>query len=71
MKILTKKKQEEILKRLTANSIIYLEGNKDEECISCFADNSGEIAFLVGGVKGAEKMFNTVHKRIMAKMGGK
>ena len=69
MKILTKKKQEEILKRLSANSIIYIEGNKDEHCISYFAENAGEIAFLVGGIKGAEKMFNTVHNRIMAKMG--
>lgn len=69
MKILTKKKQDEILKRLVANNIIYLEGNGDAECIEKFADNGAEIAFLVGGIKGAEKMFNTVHNRIMAKMG--
>ena len=69
MKILTKKKQEEILKRLVANNIIYLEGNGDIECIEKFVENGAEIAFLVGGLAGMNKVGNTLHKRAMAKMG--
>ena len=69
MKILTKKKQEEILKRLSANSIIYMEMDDSEESIRCFADNAEEISFLVGGFKGSRKVLNTVVKHIKAKMG--
>ena len=69
MKILTKKKQEEILKRLVANSIIFIEGNKDEEYIGYFAENTTEISFLVGGLKGMEKVTNTTHKRFFGKDG--
>lgn len=63
MKILTKKKQEEILKRLVANSVIFIKGNKDEECIGSFAENTMEIAFFVGGLKGMEKVTNTTNER--------
>lgn len=70
MKILTKNKQEEILKRLVANHIIYHKGNGDMECIEHFVENEAEIAFLVGGLEGMSKVDNTIHKRVMAEIGG-
>jgi hypothetical protein len=64
MKILSKKKCEEILKRITANEIIQIEyGLHDIEARTKATANRAEIAFIVGGIKGMNKVQNTVHKR--------
>lgn len=59
MKILTRKKQDEILKRLSANNIIvisYLEPESFEK----FIDNSANIVYDIGGIKGMNKVRNTI-----------
>lgn len=61
MKILSKKKCDEILKRITANEVIS--NNYDRHDIEAQAkatENRVEIAFLVGGIKGLHKVQNTV-----------
>lgn len=60
MKILTRKKQDEIIKRICVNEIIFLSQNKDIECIEKYIDNSTEIAWLVSGYDGAMKYINTM-----------
>ena len=61
MKIINKKKQDEILKRLAANAIIaHSKINEDFEAIEKFVDNTCEIAYLIGGVDGMLKVRNTV-----------
>lgn len=61
MKILSKKKCDEILKRITANEIIAIncDGN-DIEAQTKATENRAEIAFLVGGIKGMTKVQNTI-----------
>lgn len=64
MKIITKKKADEILKRITANEIIQAEyGLHDMEAETRATENRAEIAFIVGGVKGMNKVQNTLRKR--------
>lgn len=64
MKILSKKKCEEILKRITANEIIQVEyGLHDIEAETKATENRAEIAFIVGGIKGMNKAQNTLRKR--------
>lgn len=64
MKILSKKKCEEILKRITANEIIQTEyGLHDIEAETKATENRAEIAFIVGGIKGMSKVQNTLRKR--------
>lgn len=64
MKILSKKKCEEILKRITANEIIQIEyGLHDMEAETKATENGAEIAFIVGGIKGMNKVQNTLRKR--------
>ena len=53
MKILTRKKQDEIIKQICANEIIFLSQNKDIECMDKYFENSIKIAELVGGCDGA------------------
>lgn len=71
MIILTRKKQNEILKRLCANEIIFRHEMNAlpmcEEWFDCnnkYIENSCEIALLVDGVNGAIKVKNTLEKRI-------
>lgn len=68
MKILTRKKQDEIIKRICANEIIFLSQNKDIECIDKYMENSTEIAELVGGCDGALKYLFTVQEWLENKM---
>lgn len=68
MKILTRKKQDEIIKRICANEIIFLSQNKDIECIDKYMENSTEIAVLVGGFDGALKYLFTVKEWLENKM---
>lgn len=64
MKIITKKKADEILKRITANEIIQVEyGLHDIEAETRATENRAEIAFIVGGFKGMNKVQNTLSKR--------
>lgn len=64
MKILSKKKCEEILKRITANEIIQAAyGLHDMEAETKATENRAEIAFIVGGIKGMNKVQNTLRKR--------
>lgn len=64
MKILSKKKCEEVLKRITANEIIQAEyGLHDMEAETKATENRAEIAFIVGGFKGMNKVQNTLRKR--------
>lgn len=64
MKILTKKQCDEILKRITANEIIQIEcfGFSDLDAQTAATENRAEIAFVVDGVKGMDKVKNTVHR---------
>ena len=55
MKIITKKKVDEILKRITANEIIGIEYIKDIEAYTKLSENNTDIAFEIGGVKGLQK----------------
>ena len=64
MKILSKKKCEEILKRITANEIIQAEyGLHNMEAETNATENRAEIAFIVGGINGMNKVQNTLRKR--------
>lgn len=64
MKILSKKKCDEILKRIVDNEIIQIEyGLRDIEAETKATENRADIAYLVGGIKGMNKVQNTVHKR--------
>ena len=63
MKILTKKQVDEILKRITANEIICVEYMKDIDAQTHLIENNAEIAYLVGGIKGMNKIQNTIKER--------
>ena len=60
MKIITKKKADEILKRITANEIIGIEYMDDIEAKTKFSENNADIAFEIGGIKGMTKVQNTL-----------
>lgn len=61
MKILTKKKCDEILKRIVANEIIAIECDEsDVEAQTKAIENRAEIAFIIGGIKGMDKVQNTI-----------
>ena len=63
MKILTRKKQDEVLQRLTANAIIIF-GLLEGESMKKKCENDFEIATIVGGNNGCLKMCQTVRKWI-------
>ena len=63
MKIITTKKVDEILKRITANEIIGIEYIKDIEAYTKLSENNTDIAFEIGGVKGMTKIQNTLKRR--------
>lgn len=67
MKILTKKQCDEILKRICANEIIQMECSifSDIEAETKMIENRAEIASIVGGAKGMDKVCATIHKRTM------
>ena len=67
MKILTKKQVSEILKRITANEIICVEYMKDIDAHTHLIENNAEIAYLVGGIKGMNKIQNTLKERYQPK----
>ena len=63
MKILTRKKQNEILKLLAANEIIAINSLNTEDFES-FIDNSANAVYAIGGIKGMQKVRNTVENWI-------
>ena len=63
MKIITKKKADEILKRITANEIIGIEYIEDIDAHTKFSENNVDIAFEIGGIKGLTKIQNTLKRR--------
>ena len=67
MKILTKKQCDEILKRICANEIIQMECSifSDVEAETKMVENRAEIAHIIGGVKGMDKIRATIHQRTM------
>lgn len=63
MKIITKKKADEILKRITANEIIGIECIDDIDAHTKFSENNANIAFEIGGIEGMKKVQNTLKRR--------
>lgn len=60
MKILSKKKCDEILKRIVANEIIQTKcGLNDIKAETKATENRAMTAFMVGGVRGMHKILNT------------
>ena len=62
MKILSRKQQDEILKRIAACQIICNNYIKDIEAFDKMTENLADIAVTVGGESGVDKVMNTVHK---------
>ena len=67
MKILTNKQCDEIVKRICANEIIQMECSvfDDVEAETKMVENREEIAYIIGGSKGMNKVRATIHKRTM------
>jgi uncharacterized lipoprotein YehR (DUF1307 family) len=65
LKILTKKKVDKVLKRITANEIIVAECGvrNDTEALKQLEENNAEITYIIGGIEGMVKVRNTVSKR--------
>jgi hypothetical protein len=63
VRILTKKQVDEILKRITANEIIAIEYLQDIDAHTHLVENNADIAYLVGGTKGMDKIRNTIRSR--------
>lgn len=61
MKILTRKKQDEIIKRLAINEIIAVPCLKPES-VEKFIDNSESIIYDIGGIKGLGEVISTITK---------
>lgn len=67
MKILFRKEQDEILKRITAcqiicNNYIGIKSRDEIEAGIKMTENLADIAVTVGGESGVDKVMNTVHK---------
>ena len=60
MKIINKKKQDEILKRITANAIMLHSLTTDLEILDKFIENTVEISYTIGGFEAAYKVRNSV-----------
>ena len=63
MKILTDKQVDEILKRITACQIITNNYIEDIEALDQMTENLADISIMVGGIKGANKVINTVKRK--------
>lgn len=60
MKILTKKKADEILLRICANEIMVIGHVHNTDALTKIFENNAEIAYRVGGIRGMAKVKNTV-----------
>ena len=67
MKIITKKKVDEILKRIAANEIIGIEYINDIEAHTKLSENNADIAFEIGGIERMTKIQNTLKRRYQNK----
>ena len=67
MKIITKKKADEILKRIAANEIIGIEYINDIEAHTKLSENNADIAFEIGGIERMTKIQNTLKRRYQNK----
>lgn len=67
MKILTNKQCDEIVKRICANEIIQMECSvfDDVEAETKMVENREEIAYIIGGSKGMNKVRATINQRTM------
>ena len=63
MKILTKKKQDEIIRRLADNEIIAIPCLKHEDAEK-FIDNSENIIYSIEGIEGLNKVIGIIKKWI-------
>lgn len=67
MKILSRKEQDEILKRIAAcqiicNNYIGVKTRDEIDAGTKMTENLADIAVTVGGDSGVDKVMNTVHK---------
>lgn len=62
MKLLFRKEQDEILKRIAACQLICNTYVKDIEAYTKMTENLAEFAGIVGACSGINKVMNTVHK---------
>lgn len=62
MKIMSRKKQDEILKRVAACQIICNKYIKDIEAMERMTENLADISIIVDGSSGASKVQNTIRK---------
>lgn len=67
MKILSRKEQDEILKRIAAcqiicNNYIGVKSRDEIDAGTKMTENLADIAVTVGGTAGVDKVMNTVHK---------
>lgn len=62
MKILSRKQQNEILKRVAACQIICNKYINDIEAFDKMTENLSDIAVTIDFWNGADKVINTVHK---------
>lgn len=60
MKLLTAKKQDELLERLATNLIIAYNEHIDIKSFDKFLENTYECAYAIGHFDGMEKVHNTI-----------
>lgn len=63
MKIFTRKDKDEVLKRIATCQMITIEFVDDPKAYSKITDSLTEIAVLVGGIEGLNKIQRSIHKR--------
>ena len=65
-KILSKKQIDAILMKIVANEIILIDDlNGNEECVTKMSENNADITYLVGGLKGLDKVGNAIKERYL------
>lgn len=62
MKILSRKQQDDILKRVAACQIICINRIENIEAFDKMTENLANISITIGGESGINKVLNTVHK---------
>jgi len=62
VRILTKKQQEELLLRITANEIIAVTSIDEGEELKQHIENAFTMADIIGGIEGARKVQRSIEK---------
>lgn len=62
MRILTKKQQDELLLRITANEIIAVTSIDEGEELKQHVENAFTMADIIGGLNGAKKVQRSIEK---------